>query len=121
MELLAAYAAGLQDIEAFGYLFLLYLFDRTGSVALVRRPFLDDSPHGISASRHPCRPNGIDHSVVRLLERQGRHLTIEGVDVLDGTQMLDIKPYTPRFDCIPFASEGWFSGRPLRTKPAGLE
>nr|WP_255082713.1 SAM-dependent methyltransferase [Vulcanococcus limneticus] len=108
-------------MEGFSHLFLLYLFDRAGSVKLVRRPFLDDRPHGIFASRHPCRPNGIGLSVVRLLERQGRNLIIEGVDVLDGTPLLDIKPYIPRFDFIPVASEGWFSGRPLRTKPAGLE
>jgi tRNA (adenine37-N6)-methyltransferase len=121
VELFAEYAAGLQDIELFTMLILIYHFDRAGEVELLRTPFLDDTPHGIFATRHPCRPNGIGISMVRLLRREGTTLVVSGIDVLDGTPLLDIKPYLPRFDCYPDASEGWFAGKGKREKPAGRE
>ena len=119
--LLPEYAAGLKDIEGFSHLFLLYHFDRAGKVELVRPTFLDDEPHGIFAARHPCRPNGIGMTVVRLLGREGNILAVAGVDMLDGTPLLDIKPYIPRFDAHPEAVPGWFADREPRTKPAGRE
>ena len=121
VEVFAEYAAGLQDVELFSHLFLLYQFDRAGEVELVRRTFLDDVPHGIYASRHPCRPNGIGLSIVRLLRREGDVLVVEGADMLDGTPLLDIKPYMPRFDAFPAAGEGWLAGREWRPKPGGRE
>ena len=87
----------------------------------MRSTFLDDEPHGIFATRHPCRPNGIGMTVVRLLAREGDVLTVAGIDVLDGTPLLDIKPYVPRFDAHPEAIPGWFAGKEPRTKPAGRE
>jgi len=115
------YAEGLKDIELFSHIYLFYHFDRAEVGELIRHPFLDDTPHGIFATRHPCRPNGIGITVVRLLERRDNLLTVSGIDVLDGTPLLDIKPYVPRFDCHTDASEGWFAGKEAREKPAGRE
>jgi tRNA-Thr(GGU) m(6)t(6)A37 methyltransferase TsaA len=116
-----AYAEALKDIEGFSHIYLLYLLDRAGEVKLVRPTFLDDMPHGIFASRHPCRPNSIGMSIVRLVERKGNELHVEGIDVLDGTPLLDIKPYVPRFDRVETASGGWTDGATWREKPIGRE
>jgi tRNA-Thr(GGU) m(6)t(6)A37 methyltransferase TsaA len=121
VEVFPEYAAGLKDIALFSHIMLIYHFDRANEVELVRKPFLDDTPHGIFAMRHPCRPNGLGISIVRLLSHEGNLLTVSGIDVLDGTPLIDIKPYVTRFDCIPDASEGWFAGKQDREKPAGRE
>ncbi len=121
VEVFAEYEQGLQDIETFSHLYLLYLFDRSGSIALVRSTFLDDEPHGIYASHHPCRPNGIGLSIVKLVRREKNILFIEGCDMLDKTPLLDIKPYLPQYDDIPDASEGWTAGKQRRPKPEGRE
>ena len=83
--------------------------------------FLDDEQHGIYASRHPCRPNGIGLSVVKLLRRENNILFVEGVDMLNRTPLLDIKPYMPKFDAVISASEGWTAGKSWRPKPKGRE
>jgi tRNA (adenine37-N6)-methyltransferase len=121
VEVFEQYASGLKDIDGFSHIYLLYQFDRAGEVVLVRPTFLDDEPHGIFASRHPCRPGGIGMSIVRLKKKENNILTVEGIDVLDGTPLLDIKPYIPKFDCIKNASEGWTSGKENRPKPEGRE
>ncbi|KAF0216408.1 MAG: hypothetical protein FD174_3698 [Geobacteraceae bacterium] len=121
VEVCAEYAPALQDIETFSHLYLIYRFDRAGEVILSRPTFLDDEPHGVFASRHPCRPNGLGLSVVRLLRREGNILHVAGIDVLDGTPLIDIKPYIPLFDCYPEASAGWTAGKELRQKPPGRE
>jgi tRNA-Thr(GGU) m(6)t(6)A37 methyltransferase TsaA len=121
VEVFEEYAGGLKDIGAFSHLHLLYLFDRAGKIELVRPTFLDDKPHGIYASRHPCRPNGIGISIVRLLRQEGNILVVEGLDVLDGTPLLDIKPYIPMFDVISSASNGWVGEKPWRPKPSDRE
>jgi tRNA-Thr(GGU) m(6)t(6)A37 methyltransferase TsaA len=121
VELFEPFAAGLKDIEAFSHLYLLYWFDRAEAIELVRATFLDDEPHGIFASRHPCRPNGIGISIVKLMKRHENSLDVSGVDVLDRTPLLDIKPYISRFDCIEKASEGWVAKTSWRPKPEGRE
>jgi tRNA-Thr(GGU) m(6)t(6)A37 methyltransferase TsaA len=121
VEVLAEYADGLADIGGFSHLILLYEFDRAAPVELVRQTFLGDVPHGLFATRHPARPNGIGLTVVRLLSRDGATMTVGGIDVLDNTPLLDIKPYIPRFDSFPDATEGWLAGRPERPKPPGRE
>jgi tRNA (adenine37-N6)-methyltransferase len=121
VEVFEEFAAGLKDVESFSHIYLLYLLDRAGQIELVRSTFLDDVAHGIYASRHPCRPNGIGMSIVKLVGRENNILTVEGLDVLDRTPLLDIKPYIPKFDCIESASEGWFAGKQWRPKPAGKE
>jgi len=121
VEVFSDYADGLKDVETFSHLMLLYQFDRAGEIKLVRPTFLDEEAHGIFASRHPCRPSGLGISVVRLLRRSGNVLEVSGIDVLEGTPLIDIKPYIARFDCFPEASEGWVADKPWRPKPSGRE
>jgi tRNA-Thr(GGU) m(6)t(6)A37 methyltransferase TsaA len=121
VEVFEEYADGLKDIETFSHLYLFYQFDRAGKIELVRPTFLDDKPHGIYASRHPCRPNGIGISIVRLVRREGNVLAVAGLDVLDGTPLLDIKPYIPMFDAVDAASNGWVAEKQVRAKPHGRE
>ena len=121
VEVYPEYVEGLKDIETFSHIFLLYQFDRAGEVRLVRKTFLDDEAHGLFASRHPCRPNGIGLTIVRLLTRREQILEVGGIDVLDQTPLLDIKPYIPRFDCHPDAKEGWTADKRERPKPPGRE
>ena len=112
---------GLKDIEMFSHIYLLYSFDRAGKIVLQRSTFLDEVPHGIYASRHPCRPNGIGISIVTLVKIKKAIFTVQGIDVLDKTPLLDIKPYIPRFDCFPEASEGWTVDKAWQGKPSGRE
>ena len=121
VEVYQEYARGLQDLETFSHIYLLYLFDRAGKIRLVRPTFLDDTPHGIFASRHPCRPNGIGISIVNLIGRAGNVLSVKGIDVLDNTPLIDIKPYVPRFDTVSQASNGWVESTHWRPKPRGRE
>jgi len=121
VEVFKEYEAGLKDIETFSHIYLLYLFDRAAEIELVRTTFLDDESHGIYASRHPCRPNGIGMSIVKLINRENNILRVEGVDMLNKTPLLDIKPYIPKYDLIDSASEGWTAGKKWRPKPGGRE
>lgn len=121
VEVLEQYADGLKDIETFSHIYLLYQFDRADAISLVRPTFLDDTPHGIYASRHPCRPNGIGMSIVKLIRRDGNVLIVEGADMLDETPLIDIKPYIPKYDSIPAASEGWTVNKQWHQKPTGRE
>ena len=107
IEISEAYADGLRDIDGFSRIILLYAFHECEACELTVTPFLDTEPHGIFATRAPCRPNAIGLSVVRLTGRKGRMLMIEDVDVLDGTPLLDIKPYVPAFDAYPDSTSGW--------------
>jgi tRNA-Thr(GGU) m(6)t(6)A37 methyltransferase TsaA len=121
VDVLPEFAEGLADIEGFTHLILLYQFDRAAAVEMRRSTFLSDDVHGLFSTRHPARPNPIGLTVVRLLGREGARLRVGGIDVLDNTPLLDIKPYVPRFDCFPDASEGWIAGRQNRPKPPGRE
>jgi tRNA (adenine37-N6)-methyltransferase len=93
IEVLPAFEAGLADIEGFSHLYVLWEFDRAGGFDLVAMPPSDSRPHGVFATRSPRRPNPIALTVVELLRRSGRALEVRGVDMLDGTPVLDIKPY----------------------------
>jgi tRNA-Thr(GGU) m(6)t(6)A37 methyltransferase TsaA len=121
IEIFKEYQDGLKDIDLFTHIYILYLFDRAGDIQLVRPTFLDDTPHGIYASRHPCRPNGIGMSIVGLESLNDNVLDIQGVDVLDGTPLLDIKPYIPKFDIFESASNGWVADKSWRSKPSNRE
>ena len=112
VEVLSQYEAGLQDLEGFSHIILVYHFHRAAAgYDLLVTPFLDDQPKGLFATRYPRRPNTIGLSVVRLIRREGLVLHVQGIDVLDGTPLLDIKPYVPAFDAFPEASSGWLEGR----------
>ena len=93
LKILPEFAAGLTDIEGFSHLIVLWEFDRSQGFELVGRPPADDRPHGVFATRSPRRPNPIGLTVVELLSREGAILRVRGVDMLDGTPILDIKPY----------------------------
>lgn len=102
-----AYAGGLKDIGGFSHLILIYAFHRSRGFSCELVPFLDTVSRGVFSTRAPRRPNPIGVSVVRLIGISGSELSIEDVDILDGTPLLDIKPYIPAFDCFPDASAGW--------------
>jgi tRNA-Thr(GGU) m(6)t(6)A37 methyltransferase TsaA len=104
-------AAGLVDLKGFSHLILLYHLHRITAPRMTVAPFLDDRPHGIFATRSPARPNPIGISTVRLLAIVGSTIEIEDVDMLDGTPLLDIKPYVPAFDDRDDARIGWFTER----------
>jgi tRNA-Thr(GGU) m(6)t(6)A37 methyltransferase TsaA len=93
LEILAEFEPGLQDIEGFSHLFVIWVFDRAEGSALVGTPPSDNQPHGVFATRSPRRPNPIGLTVVELLGREGPRLRVHGIDMLDGTPILDIKPY----------------------------
>jgi len=106
-EVFPEFAAGLRDVEGFSHIYLVYHMHKTGPARLTVKPFLQDVERGVFATRAPCRPNPIGLSVVKLLRREGYILYLDAVDVLDGTPLLDIKPYTARFDCIQTTRNGW--------------
>jgi tRNA-Thr(GGU) m(6)t(6)A37 methyltransferase TsaA len=93
LEILPQYEVGLTDIEGFSHLFVLWVFDRADGYELIGKPPSDSRPHGVFSTRSPRRPNPIGLTVVQLLQREGRVLHVRGVDMLDGTPILDIKPY----------------------------
>jgi tRNA-Thr(GGU) m(6)t(6)A37 methyltransferase TsaA len=111
VEVYPEFAEGLQDVEGFSHLILLYAFHCSSGYTLRVKPFLDDQWRGLFATRYPCRPNPLGLSVVRLLEQRDNVLEIEGVDVLDGTPLLDIKPYVPEFDVRMETRTGWYARR----------
>ncbi len=111
VELAPQYVAGLKDLEGFSHLILLYHFHLSEGYSLEVKPFLDDCPHGVFATRAPKRPNAIGLSIVRLIRIDQGILHIEDVDVVDGTPLLDIKPYVPTFDAHRTEKIGWFAGR----------
>ena len=102
-----AYAEGLADVDGFSHLTLVYCFDRIHAPALRVVPFMDTQERGIFATRAPKRPNRIGLSTVRLRSVQGCVLEIEDVDMLDGTPLLDIKPFYPRYDNRADVRLGW--------------
>lgn len=106
-EIFEEYEQGLQDIEGFSHLILLYVFHRSKGYELICRPYMEDKLHGVFAIRAPQRPNPIGLSVVRLEKREGNILHLAEVDMLDGTPLLDIKPFVPKFDHRENARAGW--------------
>jgi tRNA-Thr(GGU) m(6)t(6)A37 methyltransferase TsaA len=114
VELYPEFAAGLQDIEGLSHLILLYIFHQSSGYELLVKPFLDDRVHGLFATRYPFRPNRIGFSIVHLLERQENELVVEGIDVFDGTPLIDVKPYVPEFDVRTNVRTGWYATRSVQ-------
>ncbi len=99
---------GLQDIEGFSHIFLIYSFHKALRTELCITPFMDTEERGVFATRSPLRPNHIGLSIVKLKRKEGNCLIVEGIDVLDGTPLLDIKPYIKEFDAVKQSVSGWF-------------
>jgi tRNA (adenine37-N6)-methyltransferase len=111
VEVYEQFAAGLKDLDGFSHIMLLYHFHLNPDYSLEVRPFLDEEPRGLFATRAPKRPNPVGISVVRLIEIKGNILLIEDVDMVDGTPLLDIKPYVPAFDVRENVKTGWLEGK----------
>ena len=108
LDLLPAYASALQDLHAFERIWVLYHLDRTTEFKPLVTPYLDTAQHGLFATRSPARPNPIGMSVLRLHSIDGTRVNVIGLDILDGTPLLDIKPYVPDFDAFRPSAAGWF-------------
>lgn len=122
LELRPELEAGLTDIDGFSHLFVIWVFDRSTDFDLLAHPPIDDRPHGVFATRSPRRPNPIGLTVVRLLRREGPRLNVRGVDMLDGTPFLDLKPYLSSIP-VEELKRGWLDeveagrGRAARHAP----
>ncbi|MFC1658635.1 tRNA (N6-threonylcarbamoyladenosine(37)-N6)-methyltransferase TrmO [Candidatus Omnitrophota bacterium] len=107
IELFPEYVQGLQGIEGFSHLILIYYFDKAKEEKLAGKPFLEDEPHGIFAIRSPMRPNHIGFSIVKLKKVEKNKITFSEVDIFDNTPLLDIKPYVSHFDSREDVKNGW--------------
>lgn len=110
-ELLPEFAPGLADVEGFSHIYILYNFHRSTGFDLSVTPFMDDTPRGLFSTRAPRRPNPLGLSIVRLERVEGHVLHLLDVDVLDGTPLLDVKPYAAAFDSVRDARCGWLEGK----------
>jgi tRNA (adenine37-N6)-methyltransferase len=115
LEIQPEYEPGLTDIEGFSHLYVLWEFDRVQDFDLIANPPSDDKPHGVFATRSPRRPNPIGLTVVEVLRREGRAVLVRGVDMLDGTPILDIKPY---LSSVPETQlrRGWLAAAEARAR-----
>ena len=115
LEVQPEFEAGLQDVEGFSHLFVIWEFDRSEGFELVGQPPMDTGPHGVFATRSPRRPNPIGLTVVEVLRRDGRMLHVRGLDMLNGTPILDLKPY---MSSVPPESlrRGWLAEAEARSR-----
>jgi len=118
VELDAAYIDALVGLEGFERVWVLYVFDRAAGFQKTVVPYRDDRPHGLFATRAPARPNPIGVSSLRLLSIEGATLRVGDVDILDGTPVLDVKPYVPAFDAFPGVRAGWLDEQRVRARRA---
>jgi tRNA-Thr(GGU) m(6)t(6)A37 methyltransferase TsaA len=116
IEMLEEFEEGLLDVEGFSHLFVIWVFDRAEGFELTGVPPTDERPHGVFATRSPRRPNPLGLTVVRLLGREGRRLKVAGLDMLDGTPVLDLKPY---LSSVPEADlrRGWLAEAEASRQP----
>jgi tRNA-Thr(GGU) m(6)t(6)A37 methyltransferase TsaA len=115
VEVFEPFAAGLCDLAGFERIWLIYWFHKAPSARLVIRPFKDEVDRGLFATRAPCRPNPVGLSAVRLLSIESCILRVADVDILNGTPLVDIKPYVPEFDHYEVERIGWMAGAGKRT------
>lgn len=111
IEIEPEYCDGLKDIEGFSHIVLIYHFHLSDGYSLLVKPFMDDSLRGVFSTRAPRRPNPVGISIVRLVKVEGSTLHIENVDIVNGTPLLDIKPYVPEFDVQKNVRIGWLSDK----------
>lgn len=115
VEIFPEFAEGLLGVEEFSHIYLLYIWHKSvPNQQLTVTPFLDDREHGVFATRFPSRPNPLGISLVRLLRREGNILHIRGADMLDGTPVIDIKPYVSEFDQADADRFGWYTSRKFK-------
>lgn len=112
------YLEGLKDLAGFSHVYLLYHLHRSSPCRLRVIPFLDSEPRGLFSTRAPSRPNPLGLSIVRLRDVRGDTLVVENVDILDGTPLLDIKPYVPAFDHWDTDSIGWLEDKEISLRTA---
>lgn len=110
VELLPAYEQALRDLDGFERIWLIYVFDRAVPWQALVVPYRDTVERGLFSTRAPARPCPIGMSVVQLVSVKGPRLELRGIDVLDGTPLLDLKPYVPEFDAYPGSRAGWLTG-----------
>jgi tRNA-Thr(GGU) m(6)t(6)A37 methyltransferase TsaA len=118
IKIFPEFCQGLQDLEGFSHIFLLYHFHLVQGFSLLVKPFLDDKERGLFATRAPARPNPIGLSLVRLEKIEGDTLHVLDMDMLDGTPLLDIKPFVPEFDARDQARIGWLASNLEKLKMA---
>ncbi|NNG01235.1 MAG: tRNA (N6-threonylcarbamoyladenosine(37)-N6)-methyltransferase TrmO [Desulfobacteraceae bacterium] len=116
IEIEPEYVEGLKDLEGFSHIILLYFFHQTKTTRLTVTPFLDTQMRGVFATRAPSRPNPIGLSIVQLSKIEENVLTIKNIDVMDGTPLIDIKPYVPEFDGQAEARTGWLEKQKGKVK-----
>jgi tRNA-Thr(GGU) m(6)t(6)A37 methyltransferase TsaA len=111
VQVFPEFAEGLADVEGFSHIILIYHFHLSKMFSLKSKPFMDNQEHGVFAMRGPSRPNPIGVSIVRLVGIKENILQIKDVDIVDGTPLLDIKPYVPEFDIRDVQKVGWLEGK----------
>ncbi|KPJ69358.1 MAG: tRNA-Thr(GGU) m(6)t(6)A37 methyltransferase TsaA [Syntrophobacter sp. DG_60] len=111
IEIFKEYEEGLKDIETFSHLHVIYWMHKSKDYSLLITTPWDTKLHGLFATRTPNRPNPLGHSVVELIERKGNILKVRGLDAIEGTPVIDIKPYVPRIDVKPEANSGWLGDK----------
>jgi len=116
VELFPEYTEGLKDLEGFSHIILIYHFHLVKRTLLKVTPYMDDELRGIFATRAPPRPNPIGISITRLVKIQGNKIYVKDIDIVDGTPLLDIKPYVPEFDVKENVKIGWLRKRVERLK-----
>jgi tRNA-Thr(GGU) m(6)t(6)A37 methyltransferase TsaA len=110
IEIDAKYQDGLQDLDGFSHIYLLYNFHEAARTDLIVTPFMDTTPRGVFSTRSPLRPNHIGLSIVELVGVEKNLIKVRGIDILDGTPLLDIKPYIEHFDAVQDSRSGWMKG-----------
>lgn len=116
VEIFPEYAEGVQDLGEYSHIILIYHFHLCTNYSLTLIPYMDTKPHGLFATRAPCRPNPIGLSVVRLLRIEQQKLFIRDMDIIDGTPLLDLKPYVPEFDVKEVDKRGWLTNNVHRLR-----
>ena len=111
IEIEAEYTEGLKDLDGFSHIILIYHFHLSKTYELSIKPFMDDNLHGIFSTRAPKRPNPIGLTVVKLVEIKDNLVHIENIDVIDGTPLIDIKPFIPDVDSPDVQKLGWLQGK----------
>ncbi len=114
IEISEEYEGALKDLELFNHIIVLYWANEASFTSFTVKTPHDETPRGLFATRSPNRPNPICLCVVELIKRRGRQLMVRGLDAIDGSPVIDIKPYIPIFDCHPDANMGWLSGRKIK-------